>query len=182
MMFDKVIINAFISSMLLLAAEASASGSEKSGKNSGKAEKSGKLEKSGKVPKAACPPTMYWNFTEVTDNRVQLRSTATPILGTVNCTDYNYCVGDELIYIHDVYAEPTLETKIGKYHATVKVVFIEADGTSNEIFNAAIKLHDGDSALVSDDTEIYWAGIYNNKERMDSLYTYDVPLLGGTGK
>ena len=53
-MFDRVIINAFISSMLLLAAkEASASGSEKSRKNE-------RFEKSGKVPKPACPPTMYY--------------------------------------------------------------------------------------------------------------------------
>ena len=54
MMFDRVIINTFISSMLLLAAnEASASGSEKSRKNE-------RFEKSGKVPKPACPPTMYY--------------------------------------------------------------------------------------------------------------------------
>ena len=44
-----------------------------------------------------------------------------------------------------------METKIGKYHATAGVVSIdEADGTSDELFNAAIKLYDGDSdsALV----------------------------------
>ena len=175
MMFDKVIINAFISSMLLLAAnEASASGSEKS-------RKSEKLEKSGKVPKPACPPKMYWNSTEY--NMVQLRST--PISGPLNvpikCTDYNFYVGDDLIVTHNVYSGPTFETKIRKFHATVKVVDIDADGTDIVMFNAAIKLYDGDSALVSDDTEIYWAGLYSRKERHDPLYTHDVSLLVGTG-
>ena len=77
-----------------------------------------------------------------------------------------------------------METKIvGKFHTTVKVVDIEADGTDIIVMvNTAIKLYDDDSALVSNDTEIYWAGIYTNKEGYDRLYTYDVPLLGGTGK
>ena len=132
-MFDKVIINAFISSMLLLAAnEASASGSEKS-------RKSEKLEKSGKVPKPACPPTMYWNSTEY--NMVQLRSTpiSDPLNVLIKCTDYNFCVGDDLIVDYNVYSGPTFETKIGKFHATVKVVDIESDGTDIDMFNAAIK-------------------------------------------
>jgi hypothetical protein len=61
-------------------------------------------------------------------------------------------------------------------------VDIESDGTDIDMFNAAIKLYDGDSALVSDDTEIYWAGLYSRKEGHDPLYTHDVSLLGGTGK
>ena len=178
-MFDRVIINAFISSMLLLAAkEASASGSEKSRK----LRKNERFEKSGKVPKPACPPTMYYNLTDY--NMVRVRGIATPIIGTVGCSDNNFCVGDDLIVVHNVYSEPTLETKIvGKFHTTVKVVDIEADGTDIIVMvNTAIKLYDDDSALVSNDTEIYWAGIYTNKEGYDPLYTYDVPLLGGTGK
>ena len=139
-MFDSVIINAFFSSMLLLAAkEASASSSEKSRK----LRKNERFEKSGKVPKPACPPTMYYNLTDY--NMVRVRGTVTPIIGTVGCSDNNFCVGDDLIVVHNVYSEPTLETKInGKFRTTVQVVDIEVDGTDIIVMvNTAIKLYDG---------------------------------------